>query len=83
MWVVTDEKAFLAAAEEKAEKENPISEIKEEVIERSVIARPLPQSVKIRPWDLGKEGVPKKPGIKLYLFSRYLIYVLILIFFSV
>lgn len=56
-----DEKAFLAAAEEKAEKENPISEIKEEVIERSVIARPLPQSVKIRPWDLGKEGVPKKP----------------------
>lgn len=29
---------------------------------RKTVARSLPQSVKVRPWDLGKEGVPKKPG---------------------
>ena len=60
----TDEKAFLAVLPEKTV-EPPI-EVKEEIEERSTKPRPLPQSVKIRPWDLGKEGVSKKPGIQLY-----------------
>lgn len=59
----TDEKAYLVPAPEETA-ESPI-EVKEEVEERSTVPRPLPQSVKIRPWDLGKEGVPKKQGIKL------------------
>jgi len=54
-----DEKAFLAVLPEKTV-EPPI-EVKEEIEERSTKPRPLPQSVKIRPWDLGKEGVSKKP----------------------
>ncbi len=29
---------------------------------RQAVARGLPQSAKVRPWDFGKEGVPKKPG---------------------
>lgn len=29
---------------------------------RKTVAQSLPQSVKVRPWDLGKEGVPKQPG---------------------
>ena len=34
---------------------------------RKSAARGLPQSAKIRPWDFGKEGVPKKPGINVFI----------------
>ena len=33
---------------------------------RKAVARALPQSAKVRPWDFGKEGVPKKPGNPVY-----------------
>lgn len=42
----------------------PIDSLKEaEENLRKKLAQSLPQSAKVRPWDLGKEGVPKKqPG---------------------
>ena len=40
----------------------PVEEIEEQDTRKATVPRPLPQSVKIRPWDFGKEGVPKTPG---------------------
>jgi hypothetical protein len=38
---------------------------------RKSAARGLSQSAKIRPWDFGKEGVPKKPGTNMFIRNSF------------
>jgi len=71
---ISDEKEALASIGAKVEPEpiiGPPAPMAEVAPDETVKTRPpsLPQSVRIRPWDLGKEGMPKSQPGKIFFYS--------------